>query len=172
MRHSTPIFAIGPAAYASLQVRRYLGRAAAVLAVPVLACLGFAFAASDWRWAVVAFAVILVAVPAVSLPAWLALMANPQAALRCRPQQWNFAENGDADITYFVPATGSDDEAPLCGGNATLRLDEVKGFEQRAKNAIFYMAEPRHAAPDQIFILPASFLPVGLADKIHTQLDE
>lgn len=172
MSLTTPIFTIGPAVYASVQGRRYIGRAALLLAIPVLACMGTAFMAADWRWFVVAFALMLVAYPAVAVMAWLALMANPQAALRCRPQQWTFADDGDVEIFYFLPATDSDVEPPRSGGNVTLRLAEVKGFELRAKNAIFYMADSRHAAPENIFLIPASFLPVGLADKIYSQLDE
>lgn len=172
MSHITPIFAIGPAAYASLQGRRYLGRALAILVIPVIVCLGIAFVRGDLRWVIVAFALLTIAYPAVATMAWLALMANPQAALRCRPQQWSFADNGDAEIKYYVPGTCGDDETPAVADGTMLRLSDVKGFEWRAKNAVFYTSDSQKAKPENIFIIPASFLPVGLADKIYSQLDE
>ncbi len=95
----TEIFTVPAASYASAYGSRHLGTWAAVLALPLLASIIAGF--FDIRWWFVGLMLLLIVCPMAVAMAWISLIGRPSMALRLRPQQWTFNDDGKIHVDFF-----------------------------------------------------------------------
>lgn len=173
MSTPTPIFRIKAADYASVYIRRYIGRVAACAALPVLALALVTVATSDWRFAVVAFVLITLVYPPVLACAWLAILAHPDAARGTRPQRWTFSPDGAIEIQYYAYDADSDEAGDVSPVDSLhVAPGGIKALETRRSNTIVFMAEPTKARAGQYIMIPTTLLPLGCVQKIQSLIDE
>lgn len=95
----TSEFTISP----SVSARRYFTRIAVrywwCAAIPVATFL--ALGTADWRWLVVALAVIFILAPTSAMFAWLAIASRPESVNGIFPHSIHLSDSGDIIIEYL-----------------------------------------------------------------------
>ncbi len=147
---ATVVFTPGAAAHAAETMRERLNRLWWLLALPVL---GLAVAgAYDWRWLVVAAALLLTLYPSGIIIGWFSAMASRSAIMAVYPQQVAIMPDGRISITYQpLPPIDEDiepSEAPhaICIPPAMMRDCELR------KNRIILTFT--HNSPIRRLIIP------------------
>ncbi len=151
---------ISPTRYAAVEIQRRLTGLAAIGLIPLAACLVAGLALSDYRFGLVGLMLVFIAWPGVMAFAWLSLVSAPGVALKIRPQTWSF-DDLSAVITYY--SYGEESE-PV--DSVELDFEKLKRFEIRGDFAYFFAEVPTFASKGEYYILPASKLPSGLAQRL------
>lgn len=154
------MFTVPPARYAAVEMRRRGLAAMAVAALPVLGLVIVALVLDDWRFFLVALMLVFIVWPGLAAFAWLSLMASSDVALRLRPQRWNFNSDG-VEIVFCHY-----DEDCTPAEVVDLPFASVKNFEIKGDYAYFYTRVPTFGAKGEYYIVPASLMPDGLAQRL------
>ncbi len=154
------IVRISPGRYAAVEIQRRITGLVAIGLLPLAACLAVGIALSDYRFVLVGLMLVLVAYPGVMSLAWLSLVSTPAVALKIRPQTWSF-DDSSAVVTFY-----SYGEEPEPLDRAELAFEKLKRFEIRGKFAYFFEEVPTFTSHGEYYILPASILPPGLAQRL------
>lgn len=128
--------------------------------LPLAACLVAGLALSDYRFVLVGLMLVFVAYPGVMALAWLSLVSAHGVALKIRPQSWSF-DDSSAVVTYYSYGEESD---PV--DSVELAFEKLKRFEIRGDFAYFFVDVPTFTSHGEYYILPASILPPGLAQRL------
>lgn len=106
---STGKFSLHPAMLARRDFARIAGRWWWCAAIPVA---GFMImGAADWRWLVVALALIFIFLTTAAMFAWFASVSRKSIITEIYPHRVTLAPNGNLEVEYF-PLPSPDDEAP------------------------------------------------------------
>jgi len=94
----TSAFTIAPGVYARRDMAAIAERHWWMPALPILVC--GAMAIDDWRWAVVALALLFVATPMVAMFVWISLLGKPAAIRDLKPHTLTIFPNGQLAISW------------------------------------------------------------------------
>lgn len=136
-------------------------------AVPLLACVGAGLYLSDYRFGLVGMMLVFMVYPGLALLGWLSMIAAPAFAVKLRPQRWFFGDDS-AEIVFYSFRSGDDEPRVL--ERLRIPYDSLKKFEIRGDFAYFFTELPTFASKGDYYIIPASLLPAGLAQRLTEQL--
>jgi len=143
--------------------RRAVG-AASLAVLPLLACVAAGLVMADYRFMLVGLMLVFVAYPGVVAIAWLSMVSAPDVALKLRPQTWTFGESFVGVIFYSY----GDEPEPV--DSAEISFGSLKKIEIRGDFAYFFTAIPTFCSKGEYYIIPASLLPSGLAQRLTEQI--
>lgn len=98
MSITTEVFTPGAATHAAETMRNRLNKLWAPLALPI-AILAIAGTA-DWRWIIVAGALLLTVYPFGVIAGWFGALANRSAVMAVYPQQTTLSHDGNLTVIY------------------------------------------------------------------------
>lgn len=162
-RLATDCIRISPARYAAVEMWRRAPAVALAAAVPLLVCAGAWLYLADYRFGLVGLMLVFMVYPGLALLGWLSMIAAPAFAKKLRPQRWLF---GDSSVEIvFYSFSGLDDE-PRPLESLDITFDSLRKFEIRGDFAYFFTELPTFVSKGDYYIIPASLLPAGLAQRL------
>lgn len=167
MDNDSPIL-VPAARYAAVEMRRYVALTVVAAALPVVVCGIIAMLHGDWRFLLLALILMFIVYPGVASVAWLSMVARPEVAKRLRPHRWTFGD--DAMTVTYYRNVGDGELEPV--DTAMIAYGEVVKVEMGRRYAVFYLSEPTLCRPGEYYIIPASLLPMGLANDLTAQIYE
>lgn len=178
----TTTYTLSPAAYARVVFTRIAMHYGPVAAIPLSAAIIYGMYA-DWRWLVVAAAIIFIAIPTILMFAWIHLLATPGVSEAIFPSRlfFNGKENRLRIVYYPLPEPEQespslfsepqpDDTHRRTPNACDINLDTIT---EAAQSGSYYMLRYTIAGKHAIHLIPVSaFLPdkatASLFDKIES----
>lgn len=155
---STVRFALAPTVLARRDFSRIASRWWWCAALPLLVCL--ALAATDWRWLVVALALIFVLIPTAAMFAWFAIASRPSVVNEIYPHTVTFTPaSGTISVQYFPLNEHDDTDGDHAGtsrvpGSRNIASDQLHRIDIDGKHIAIIYRQPGNQLAE--LLIPAS----------------
>lgn len=102
---------VPPSAYVKINFAHMASRYGWIAAIPISLTLIYGMYA-DWRWLVVAAAIIFIAIPVLLMFAWIHMLARPEVSEAIFPRKLIFDQNENRIRVVYEPLPSHDDSNP------------------------------------------------------------
>lgn len=140
-------YSIAPSRIASIRAKSIVSKHPLLWGIPVAIPLAVEIVTSDWRWLVVALAIVFIVIPMILALAWLKALPSSPTALR--PRTVEILPEGIR--VEYLPLNDEDTHVPPA---ITVTSEDVKSSSLNGSTAIITLSED-----NEMLIVPLNVFP-------------